>query len=208
MSTILVLNSSLSGDQSVSDQVVNATVAELQQRHPAARIVRRDLATHPLPHLTPGNVAGVRAVPSTAEEQAARKLSDELIDELREATAVVIGAPMYNFSIPATLRTWFDLVVRPNATFSYATGSPKGLIDSKPVIVVESRGGLYSEGSGTAADFQEPYLRFLLGFIGLDDVRFVRVEKIGFGPEVRRQSIEHAIASLPAVLETRTPLAA
>ncbi|MET0291354.1 MAG: NAD(P)H-dependent oxidoreductase, partial [Steroidobacteraceae bacterium] len=123
-----------------------------------------------------------------------------LIAELKAASHVVIGAPMYNFSIPSTLRTWFDHVLRPGTTFSYSAAGPTGLIDDKPVIVIESRGGIYSEGPGVAADFQEPYLRQLLGFIGLTDVRFVRVEKIGFGPEARQQSIEQAIASLPQVV--------
>lgn len=197
MSTILVLNSSLSGEQSVSDRLVREAVTELAKRYPGARVVQRDLARNPIPHLTPTNVAGVRAQPTTTEEQAARALSDELIAELREASALVIGAPMYNFSIPSTLRTWFDHVLRPGATFSYSPAGPKGLIDDKPVIVIESRGGVYSEGPGVAADFQEPYLRQLLGFIGLTDVRFVRVEKIGFGPEARQQSIAEAIAALP-----------
>jgi FMN-dependent NADH-azoreductase len=207
MSTILVLNSSLSGATSVSDRLVEEAVAQLSRLHPAAKVVRRDLAGEPIPHLTLANVAGVRAQPGTPAEHAARALSDELIAELKAASFVVIGAPMYNFSIPSTLRTWFDHVLRPGATFSYSAAGPKGLVDDKPVIVIEARGGVYSEGPGAAVDFQEPYLRQLLGFIGLTDVRFVRAEKIGYGPEARQAAIEEATATIGRLVET-TRLAA
>jgi FMN-dependent NADH-azoreductase len=200
MATILVLNSSLNGSASVSDVLVEEAVAQLQRAHPGAQVVHRDLAREPIPHLTPATFAGVRAVPTTAPEHAARALSDELIAELKAATHVVIGAPMYNFSIPSTLRTWFDHVLRPGATFSYSAAGPKGLVEDKPVIVIEARGGLYSEGPGVALDFQEPYLRQLFGFIGLTDVRFVRAEKIGFGAEARAASIAQATADIAEAL--------
>ena len=207
MSTILVLNSSLSGPASVSNGLVEEAVTQLRRAHPEARVVRRDLAGDPVPHLTGLNVAGVRAQPTTPAEHAARALSDELIAELKAASFIVIGAPMYNFSIPSTLRTWFDHVLRPGVTFSYSAAGPKGLVEDKPVIVIESRGGVYSEGPGVAADFQEPYLRQLLGFVGLTDVRFVRVEKIGFGPEARQAAIEAATATIGELVES-TRLAA
>ena len=103
---------------------------------------------------------------------------------------------MYNFSIPTTLRAWFDHVLRAGQTFSYSEAGPKGLLEGKRVIVVESRGGLYSEGPAQAIDFQEPYLRHLLGFIGLTDVTFVHAEKIGYGPDARDAAITAATAEL------------
>ncbi|WP_332764063.1 FMN-dependent NADH-azoreductase [Phenylobacterium sp.] len=196
MSNILVLNSSLSGEASVSRLLVADAVTELTQRDPGATLVFRDLAVAAIPHLTPESVAGVRAQATTPAELASRALSDELIAELRAADTIVIGAPMYNFSIPSTLRTWFDHVLRPGVTFSYSEAGPKGLIEGKRVIVVESRGGLYSEGPAQAADFQEPYLRQLLGFIGLTDVTFVRAEKIGYGPDARDQAVADSRAEL------------
>jgi len=196
MSNILVLNSSLSGEASVSRLLVADAVTELTQRDPNATLVFRDLAADPIPHLAPDSFAGVRAQATTPAEFAARALSDELIAELRAADTIVIGAPMYNFSIPSTLRTWFDHVLRPGVTFSYSEAGPKGLIEGKRVIVVESRGGLYSEGPAQAADFQEPYLRQLLGFIGLTDVTFVRAEKIGYGPDARDQALAESRAEL------------
>jgi FMN-dependent NADH-azoreductase len=202
MSNILVLNSSVSGEASVSRLLVADAVTELTQRDPGAKLVFRDLAADPIPHLTPETVAGVRAQAVTPAEQAARALSDELIAELRAADTIVIGAPMYNFSVPTTLRSWFDHVLRAGETFSYSEAGPKGLLTGKKVIVVESRGGLYSEGPAQAMDFQEPYLRQLLGFIGLaDDLTFIRAEKIGFGPEARDQALADSraeLAKLPA----------
>ena len=103
---------------------------------------------------------------------------------------------MYNFSVATGLRAWFDHVLRAGETFRYTEAGPEGLLGPKRVIVVESRGGLYSEGPAQAFDFQEPYLRHLLGFIGLSDVTFVRAEKIGFGPEARAEAIAAATAAL------------
>jgi FMN-dependent NADH-azoreductase len=208
MSRILVLDSSLSGEGSVSRQLVADAVAALTARDPAAGVVYRDLAAHPVPHLLPETFAGVRATASTPAEHEAAALSDALIAELASADAVIIGAPMYNFSVPTTLRTWFDHVLRPGVTFTYKDGAPKGLIADKPVIVVEARGGLYSEGPGAAADFQEAYLRHLLGFIGLTDVTFVRAEKIGYGPEARDAAIAGAKAEIARVVGSEVPLAA
>ena len=201
MSNILVLNSSVSGEASVSRLLVADAVTELTQRDPSATVVFRDLAADPIPHLLPTTVAGVRAAASTAAEQEARALSDKLIAELRAADVIVIGAPMYNFSIPTTLRAWFDHVLRAGETFRYSEAGPEGLLGGKRVIVVESRGGLYSEGPAQAIDFQEPYLRQLLGFVGLTDVTFIRAEKIGYGPDARDQALADSraeLAKLPA----------
>lgn len=201
MSNILVLNSSVSGEASVSRLLVADAVTELTQRDPSAKVVFRDLAADPIPHLLPTTVAGVRAAATTPAEQEARALSDKLIAELRAADVIVIGAPMYNFSIPTTLRAWFDHVLRAGETFRYSEAGPEGLLGGKRVIVVESRGGLYSEGPAQALDFQEPYLRQLLGFVGLTDVAFIRAEKIGYGPDAREQAVADSraeLAKLPA----------
>lgn len=196
MSQVLVLNSSLSGAASVSRLLVAETVSQIVARDPTAKLVFRDLAQAEIPHLNLLTVAGVRATATTPAETKARDLSDELISELRSADTIVIGAPMYNFSIPSTLRTWFDHVLRAGETFSYSETGPKGLLEGKRVIVVESRGGLYSEGPAQALDFQEPYLRQLLGFIGLTDAAFVQAEKIGYGPDARAAAIDGAKARL------------
>jgi FMN-dependent NADH-azoreductase len=189
MSTILVLNSSVSSHTSVSRILVEEAVSRLLEAEPGATVVHRDLGAAPIPHLTTTNLAGVRGVPTTDAELAARALSDQLIAELRTADTIVIGAPMYNFSIPTGLRAWFDYVLRAGETFSYSETGPRGLLGGKRVIVIESRGGLYSEGPAQAIDFQEPYLRHLLGFMGLADVAFIRAERIGFGPDAREAAL-------------------
>ena len=195
MSTILAIDSAVTGEASVSKRLVREAVAALTASHPA-RVIHRDLGRDPVPHLTEDTLAGVRGTPATEAEKGARALSDALIAELRAADTVVIGAPMYNFSVPTGLRAWFDHVLRAGETFRYTEAGPKGLLEGKRVIVVESRGGLYSEGPARAADFQEPYLRHLLGFIGLTDVTFVRAERIGFGPEARAEAIAAATGTL------------
>jgi FMN-dependent NADH-azoreductase len=199
MKSLLVINSSAAREGSVSRTLVEEAVARLLETNPFAEVVRRDLGSEPVPHLTVETLSGVRGTPATVAERDARALSDELIDELRAADTIVIGAPMYNFGVTTSLRAWFDHVLRAGETFSYSEAGPKGLLPGKRVIVIESRGGLYSEGPGQATDFQEPYLRHLLGFIGITDVTFVRAEKIGYGPEARAAAIAQAKAQITAL---------
>jgi FMN-dependent NADH-azoreductase len=208
VSNILVINSSAAKDGSVSRILVDHTVDLLRKADAGAAIVRRDLGEGPVPHLTTDNLGGVRGVPSTDAEHVARALSDELIAELRGADTIVIGAPMYNFNISTGLRAWFDYVLRAGETFRYSEAGPQGLLAGKRVIVIASRGGLYSEGPGQVLDFQEPYLRQLLGFIGITDVTFVLAEKLGFGPEAREQAIAKAHAQLGQLIGSKPAQAA
>lgn len=200
MNHILVLNSSVSGEASVSRILVKDAVRCLLEVNPDAVVTFRDLDQAPIPHLTSDTVAGVRAEPGTQAELAAQALSDELIAEIRAADVLVIGAPMYNFSIPSSLRAWFDHVLRPRVTFAYGEGGAKGLLTGIRVIVVESRGGLYSEGPGNAMDFQEPYLKTLLGFVGMTDVTFIHAEKVAFGPETRELALTTARSRIEEVV--------
>lgn len=197
---ILAINSSILGKGSVSRALVEDAVQMLLAANPEAVVIRRDLGADPIPHLTPGTVAGVRAVAATDDELVARSLSDELIGELQAATVLVIGAPMYNFSIPSSLRAWFDHVLRPRVTFAYGESGPEGLLKGIRAIVIQSRGGLYSEGPAKALDFQEPYLRQLLGFIGITDVAFVHAEKISRGAEARDGAITQARSQIAAAV--------
>lgn len=192
MSHILVINSSASGSSSVSRDLVADIEQRLAQAIPGVVVTYRDVGEELIPHLTSANVAGVRAIAETQAELNTRALSDTLIAELQAADIVVIGAPMYNFSISASLRTWFDHVLRPRVTFAYSATGPEGLLKGKRAIVVETRGGLYSEGPTMAIDFQEPYLKQLLGFIGITDVSFIRAEKIGYGAEAKELALRQA----------------
>jgi FMN-dependent NADH-azoreductase len=197
MSTVLVLNSSASGAASVSRQLVEQAVADLRAQDPGLRVMTRDLGANPIPHLTLESATALRgADPANREQAATQALSNELIGELKAADVVVIGAPMYNFGIPSTLKAWFDYVLRAGLTFRYTESGPEGLVTGKRAIVVESRGGLYSEGPAQAMDSQEPHLRTMLGFIGITDVSFIRAERLAFAPEIRDQSIDGATAEI------------
>jgi FMN-dependent NADH-azoreductase len=208
MKSVLVINSSAAREGSVSRILVEEAIARILDANPFATVMRRDLGESPVPHLTVATLDGVRGTPSTNAEREARALSDELLAELRIADTIVIGAPMYNFGVATTLRSWFDYVLRAGETFSYSAAGPKGLLTGKRAIVIESRGGLYSEGPASAVDFQEPYLRHLLGFMGITDVTFVHAEKIGYGPEARAAALVQAKSRIAALTSLPLPTAA
>ena len=209
MSTVLVLTSSALGEESVSNQLVQDAVSALRSQDPGLRVITRDLGSSPIPHITLDSATALRgAEPANAAQATAQALSNELIAELEAADTVVIGAPMYNFGIASTLKTWFDYVLRAGMTFRYSESGPEGLLKGKRAIVILSRGGLYSEGPAQAMDSQEPHLRTLLGFTGITDVTFVRAEKLAFGPEIREQTIGAARARLGHVIQNEFARAA
>jgi FMN-dependent NADH-azoreductase len=208
MTKVLILNSAVTGDASVSNKLTGEFAARLKQRDPSARIVTRDLGANPVPHLLPETFAGIRATATTEAETAALALSDELVDELRGADLLVIGAPMYNFGIPSSLKAWFDHVLRAGVTFRYTENGPEGLLPLDKAVVIETRGGLYSEGPAVAMGSQEPHLRTLLGFMGVDDVTFVRAEKLGFGPDAVTAAVDNALAELDGFADKECALAA
>jgi FMN-dependent NADH-azoreductase len=203
MSKILVLNSSVSGGASVSRPLVQNVVDRLLEVDPNAIVATRDLDAQPIPHLIGETFGGVRREDAVTEaERAARTLSDALIAEIEGADTIVIGAPMYNFGIPSTLKAWFDHVLRPGRAFRYSETGPEGLFKGKRAIIVVARGGLYSSGAAKALDSQEPHLRTMLGFMGITDVSFVRAEKLGYGPEQRNEAIANAQVEIARFGET------
>ena len=205
MTNVLIIDSAATGAASVSRKLTREAAETLQSRDPAVRIVHRDIGSEPIPHLNERTVPAIRAgITETDEAREALALSDALIAELQEADLVIIGAPMYNFGMPSTLKAWFDHVLRARVTFRYTEAGPEGLLKGKKAIVVETRAGLYSEGPAAAMDSQEPHLRTLLGFMGIDDVTFVRAEKLAFGAEVA----EAAVAEAGERIDHELPLAA
>ncbi|AQQ08064.1 FMN-dependent NADH-azoreductase (plasmid) [Roseibium algicola] len=193
MSKVLVLTSSVLGDASVSNQLTTHIVNQLRLKNGKSKVIARDLGSNPVPHLTQDSTIALRVPEAENEVQAnAQALSDELIAELKAADLLVIGAPMYNFGIPSTLKAWFDYVLRAGVTFSYSDAGPEGLLKGKLAIVVLTRGGLYSEGPAQLMDAQEPHLRTLLGFIGITDVTFIRAEKLAFGASFQEEAIAAA----------------
>jgi FMN-dependent NADH-azoreductase len=201
MSTVLVIASSALGAASVSNQLVQHAVAQLRSQDANLKVIARDLGNDPIPHLNSDSAAALRgAAPANDAQGAAAELSKKLIAEIEAAETVVIGAPMYNFGIPSTLKTWFDYVLRAGLTFRYTEAGPVGLLHGKRAIVIESRGGSYSDGPAKSMDAQEPHLRALLGFIGIADVTFIRAERLAFGADAREQAIDTARKELGRVM--------
>jgi FMN-dependent NADH-azoreductase len=205
---ILVVSSSANGDASVSGGLAARFVDSVREANPAAQVVLRDVGANPLPHLTRETVAAIKGEPATPAELEARALSDALIAELQQADVILIASPMYNFGISSTLKAWFDHVLRAGVTFRYTEAGPEGLLKGRKAVVIESRAGFYSEGAGAAMDGQEPHIRTMLGFIGLDDVTWIRAEKLAFGPEAATQAIEEAAEALGLIAREALPLAA
>ena len=191
---------------SVSRQLTGRFVEAWQQEHPDGTVIERNLATTALPHITDEWVHAVYSDPATltTEQKLVLQLSDELVEELVQADAIVIGAPMYNFAIPAPLKAWIDQIVRVGKTVLFAAGGPQGILKGKKVYVVTSRGGAFRPGTPSERfDHQEPYLRHILAFIGLTDVTFIHAEnqKPGEQAEVAKAA---AIAQIRDLTNART----
>ncbi|MDT9599114.1 FMN-dependent NADH-azoreductase [Sphingosinicella rhizophila] len=209
MTKALIIDSAATGEASVSRKLTGALANRLRELDPELELVVRDIGADPVPHLSAQSVPAIRA--GVAETDVARRtlaLSDALIAELNQADLIVIGAPMYNFGMASTLKSWFDHVLRAGITFRYSEAGPEGLVKGKKAIVVETRAGLYSEGPAAFMDSQEPHLRTLLGFMGIDDIVFVRAEKLAFGPEAADAAIADALAELQGLAERELALAA
>lgn len=183
---LLHIDASALGDNSVSRQLSAAVVARFHDQVQDLNVSYRDLDANPIPHLRGSSLAQADAS-ETADAQ-------QVMEQFLAADVVVIGAPMYNFSIPSTLKAWIDRVAVAGKTFKYTEAGAVGLAGGKRVIIVSSRGGIYSD---SPADFQEPYLRAIFGFMGINEVEFVRAEGIAYSPKHREDAIEAALASLP-----------
>ena len=194
MTQILVIDSSPRGSQSISRQVTKLVADKLKAANPAAKVVERDLAAQPLPHLHENHINAYYTAPEQRDETLKQviKESDAAVDELLASDIVVIGAPMWNFSIPSVLKAWIDHVVRKGRTFNYSAAGVEGLVHGKKAIVVISSGGIYSQGPMQAMDFETTYLRGILGFIGITDVTFVRAEGVGMGEEAVKAALAAA----------------
>jgi FMN-dependent NADH-azoreductase len=203
MNTILHINTSLYSDEGQSSRLAARLVSDLLAQHPGAEVVERDLARDPVPHLDAGRFEAFTTVDAerTSTQRAVVHESDVLIDELRRADVLVLGLPMYNFGIPSTFKAWIDHVARAGVTFSYAESGPVGLLTGKTAYVVSARGGRYA---GTDLDTQTPYVRNVLAFIGITDLRFVYAEGLAMGGGVREQTLREARDQIRELaLETR-----
>jgi len=187
---LLHLDSSILGENSASRALGAAIVGHWQGSVPGLHVTYRDLAAHPLPHLSGGSLAG--ANPSEVAE------AERVMQEFLEADVIVVGAPMYNFGVPSTLKAWIDRVAVAGKTFRYTETGPQGLAGGKKIILASSRGGFHQHNG---ADFQEAYLRQVFGFLGVTDIEVVRAEGLAISPQQRDESMAAAHASI------RVPLA-
>ena len=206
---LLHIDSAITGDQSVSRQLTASTVAAWAATHPGTQVQYLDLAKDAPSHLSAESL-GFRTGQAAATEVERREnaLSEALVSQFLAADVVVIGAPFYNFTIPTQLKAWIDRIAQVGRTFKYTDKGPVGLAGGKTVIVALTRGGVYSTSEGgRAMEHQESYLQTIFGFFGITDVRFVRAEGVGMGPEARAKALETAeseirvAANQPAVAQ-------
>lgn len=206
MSTILLLTSSISGENSVSTRLADEFVAERRLEYPGTAVIRRDLAKDPVPHLDAERFGAFLAKPGTrtAAQQAVVDYSDGLIRELRAADTIVLGLPMYNLGLPSQLKAYFDHVARAGETFKYTDKGSVGLLAGRKAYVFAARGGLYQ---GTPADTQTGQVRDFLALLGITDVEFVYAEGLAMGEAPRQRALSAARAALRDLVQP-TPLAA
>ena len=179
---ILRIDSATTGDDSVSGRLTQMLLDHFTAQHPDATVIEHDYGTDPLPHLDPVTTGAIRRPEEarTPEMQAAYPAERAVLDEFLASDIVIVGAPMYNFTVPSQLKAWIDRLGVPRVTFAYDENGPKGLAGGRRVIVASSRGGDYEQGG--AGEHQETYLKTVFNFLGIDP-EFVRVNKAGFGPE-------------------------
>lgn len=200
MGKLLLINSSISGDNSVSRQLAGELIERLQAAAGTLELVHRDFSQEPIPHLD-GERFGALFTPVEARSPAqaeAVAFADTLIDELMTADTLVITLPMYNFSIPSMLKAWIDHVARAGVTFKYTDTGPIGLLEGKRVYLVSALGGVHEAGG---SDFMRPYIKQVLGFLGIDDVIDISADGLNMGEAARsaglaaaRQNIEELAA--------------
>ena len=163
---------------SVTRRLTKRAAEEWKKNHPEGEVIHRDLSAMQIPPITDDwGATRLETSELTPAQRAYLSTSDQLIEELRSADTIIIGAPMYNFSISSSLKAWIDQIVRIGKTLGYGPDGPRGLLEAKEVMVITARGGGYEKGTPTEAfDFQAPYLRHVLGFIGLTNVTFIHAE--------------------------------
>ena len=199
MSQILLITSS-PRVESYSTRVARKLAEKLASR-PGSVLTLRDLTRQPLPHIDDSFAIARNTPPDrlTRAQKSALSLSDELVAEVFAADILIVAAAMVNFSIPSSLKAYIDYVVRPGVTFRYGAEGPEGLVKGKRAYLVVARGGVYTDGAMQALNFQDTYLKTILGFIGITDIEVIAVEGIAFGPEAAEKALNTALASVDAI---------
>jgi FMN-dependent NADH-azoreductase len=197
MSRILNIISSPRGEASISIKLGHAIVDKLKEKDPAAAVTEKNLAQQPFPHLEEAhlNAFFTPVENHTEENKEAIKHSNQAIQEIMDADTLVIGAPMYNFGIPSVLKAWFDHIARAGITFKYTAEGPVGLVTGKKAYIAVATGGVYSSGDAAGYDFVVPYIKAVLGFIGITDVTVVRAEGLAMA-DLQATALDKAIDSI------------
>ena len=191
MATLLYVKSSIFGDGGQSSQLSEKFIEGWKAKNAGGEVIVRDLSANVPPYLD-GNVVGALFTPADQlndDQKAIVAYADELLAEVKEADEILFTAPMYNFALPAQTKTYLDYLCRAGVTFKYTDTGAVGLLDSKPVYVVTTRGGIYKD---TPADTQTPFLKMIFGFVGLSDVRMIHAEGLNMGDESREQGLSNA----------------
>jgi FMN-dependent NADH-azoreductase len=197
---LLHIDSSALGDYSASRELTRAMADALKAALPGARTRYRDLAAAPPAHVSGALLGALRSQDQASPDLHPEvKLTDELLKEFLAADVIVVGAPMYNFSIPSTLKAWIDRVAQAGKTFRYTANGPEGLAGGKKVVIVSSRGSAFSGTPLEALDHQESYLRTVFGFLGITDVEVLRAEGLALSPEARVAAMAGAHAQVPDI---------
>jgi FMN-dependent NADH-azoreductase len=209
MSKVLLITSSPRGKASHSSRIARSLADQLAGSDPNSTVVVRDLAREPLPHIGEDFVTalGTPAENRTPAQSAAVGLSDHLVAELFAADVIVIASAMINFGVSSTLKTYIDHISRAGSTFRYTANGPEGLVKGKKAYIVRASGGVYSEGAYKPFNFQDPYLKHVLGFIGITDVETIHIEGVAMGPEATDKALA-AAAGKVATVRPHQPTAA
>lgn len=201
---ILHLDSSINYEFSVTRQLSAETVKQLMATSQGNQLTYRDLVKDEISHLTGEIAAELRPVTgrpaTTTRLDSERELSNALVSEFLESEVIVIGAPMYNFSVPSQLKAWMDRIAQPGKTFNYTPTGPVGLAGEKRVIIASARGGFYAGTAFEEMDFQEQFLRKFLGFLGISNVVFVRAEGASKGEDVKLRELSRAFSLIPQAI--------
>jgi FMN-dependent NADH-azoreductase len=198
MSTLLQINAGIFGEHSHSTVLAQQFAAKYLEQHAHSELVVRDLISQPIPHLD-ATIIGAFASEEAArrpEQQAILDFSQGLIDELANADAVVLGLPMYNFSVPSQLKAYMDQIARAGVTFKYTETGPVGLLNDKPVYVVAARGGIHE---GQPSDSQTAFVKTFFAFIGLNNVQFIYAEGLNMGEDAKQKAYDHAGKNIAAI---------
>ena len=196
---LLHIDSSITGDASVSRQLTAQVVEAWKASHPGTQVTYLDLAVNAPNHFTMDAMAPRTGQTDGLTEAQKREnaVSEQLVSQFLAADVVVIGAPFYNFGIPTQLKAWIDRIAQPGRTFKYGANGPEGLAKGKTVIIASTRGGVYSTSEGgRAMEHQESYLQTVLGFFGVTDVRFVRAEGVAMGDAAKAQAMADAAQAI------------